>query len=77
MGWTGLTSEVEEICQKLGLPNACKELVHRKQVLDHARLSNLKKLKEDMEGLINMKDIRMEDLRKAEEVRDVSLAPFE
>ena len=25
MGWVGLTNEVEEICQKLGLPNACRQ----------------------------------------------------
>ena len=66
MGWTGLTSEVEEICQKLGLPNACKQPVQRKQVIDHARLSNLKKLKNDMEGLSKMEEMKKEDLRKAQ-----------
>ena len=30
MGWVGLTSEVEEICRKLGLPNACRQYVQRK-----------------------------------------------
>ena len=66
MGWVGLTSEVEEICRKLGLPNACRQYVQRKQVLDHARLSNLKKLKEDMEGMSKMEEMMKEDLRKAQ-----------
>ena len=66
MGWTGLTSEVEEICRKLGLPNACKQQVHRKQVLDHARLSSLKQLKEDMEGLSKLEKMKNKDLRKAQ-----------
>ena len=58
---------MEEICQKLGLPNACRQYVHRTQVLDHARLSNLKKLKEDMEGLSKMEQIKKEDLRKPQD----------
>ena len=66
MGLVGLTSEVKEICQKLGLPNACHQYVHRKKVLEHARLSSLKKLKEDMEGLSKINEIKKEDLRKVQ-----------
>ena len=71
MGWAGLTREVEEICQKLGLPNACQQFVHREQVLDHARLRNLKKVKEDMEGLSKMDQLKMKDLRKAQKYMEM------
>ena len=27
MGWSGLTKEVIEICEEVGLPNACEEFV--------------------------------------------------
>ena len=48
--------------------------VHRKQGFDQARLSILKKLKEDMKGLNKMKDIKKDDLRKAEDyMKRVSL----
>ena len=75
MGWAGLTREVEEICQKLGLPNACQQFVHREQVLDHSMLNNLKKVKEDMEGLSKMNQLKMEDLRKAQKY--MGMVPLE
>ena len=64
MGWDGLTREVEEICGKVGLPNACRQYISREQVLDHIQVSNLKKLKSDMEGLSKLEDIKNQDLRK-------------
>ena len=30
-GWEGLFTEVAEICQKAGIPNACKEYIHREK----------------------------------------------
>ena len=43
-------------------------------MFDQARLSNLKKLKKDMEGLSKMKDIKKDDLRKTEDyMKRVSL----
>ena len=44
MGWVGLTSKAEEICLKLGLPNATRQYVHTEHELDPARLSNFKQL---------------------------------
>ena len=44
MGWVGLTSEAEEICLKLGLPNTTRQYVHTEHELDPARLSNFKEL---------------------------------
>ena len=64
MGSFGLNSEAKEICQKFCQPNACLKYVHRKLGFNQARLSNLKKLKEDMEGLSKMKDSKAEDYMK-------------
>ena len=41
-GWEGITKEVEEICLKVGLPNACKEFVRREEVVKNIKLSSLK-----------------------------------
>jgi hypothetical protein len=47
-GWVGLSSEVMEICKKTGLPDATKEFVSRKEVLDAITMHNLVKVKEEM-----------------------------
>ena len=67
MGWDGLTKEVEEICKRIGLPNACIEYVYRDDVVDHIRVSKLKKLQEDMQGLSKMQEIMKQDLRKPQD----------
>ena len=59
--------EVEEICLKVGLPNACKEFVRREEVVKNIKLSSLKKLKLDMEGLTKLDNMRKEDLRKPQD----------
>ena len=66
-GWEGITMEVEEICLKVGLPNACKEFVRREEVVKNIKLSSLKKLKLDMEGLTKLDTMRKEDLRKPQD----------
>ena len=33
-GWQGLTTEVAEICQQTGLPNACHKYIYRKEVVE-------------------------------------------
>ena len=71
MGWGGLTREVVEICSKVGLPDACKQYVHRDVVVDHIRVSNLKKLKKDMEGLGKLERIIKEDLRKPQKYMEL------
>ena len=63
-GWGGLTKEVEEICSAVGLPNACTQFISREKVLEHIKLSSLKKLKLDMQGLSKLDRIKNEDLRK-------------
>ena len=64
MGWGGITKEVEEICCKVGLPNACKQFIRREDVLENIKLSSLKKLKLDMEGLTKLDCMKNKDLRK-------------
>ena len=39
-GWPGITQEVEDICMRIGLPNACQQYVGRKQVLTQIKLSS-------------------------------------
>ena len=67
MGWNGLTQEVADICRRIGLPNACKQYLSREQVSKNIKLSSLKKLKEDMRGLIKLDKIKNEDLRCPQE----------
>ena len=46
-GWPGLAQEVVNICKNFGLPNACLEYVHRKEVSEAVLMSPLKVLKEE------------------------------
>ena len=58
MKWDGLSKEVTEICDKLGLPDACTTFVQREEVTEAALYSHLKVLKEEysMEKLKHLKD---------------------
>ena len=62
MKWDGLSKEVTEICEKVGLRNACTVFVDRKTVTEAVMYSHLKVLKEEysMEKLKHLKD---QDLR--------------
>ena len=53
-----------EICYAVGLPNACTQFISREKVLEHIKLSSLKKLKLDMQGLSKLDRIKNEYLRK-------------
>ena len=64
MGWGGLTREVEEICSTVGLPNACTQFISREKVLEHIKLSSLRKLKLEMKSLSKLDSIKNEDLRR-------------
>ena len=71
MGWGGLTREVEEICSTIGLPNACQQFISREKVLENIKLSSLRKLKLDMEGLSKLEDIKNQDLRKPQKYMEM------
>jgi hypothetical protein len=61
--WGGLSGEVEEICRRAGLPNACYHYVHREEVMDTMVTLSTKELKEEMAGLTKLELMRKEDLR--------------
>ena len=50
-GWQGLTTEVAEICQAAGIPNACYKYINRKKVVEAIELLHMKEIKEQMEKL--------------------------
>jgi exonuclease III len=74
MGWEGLTKEVEEICQRAGLPNAGLEFVDRGEVLEVMMYSHLKILKEDY-SMEKLKHLKNTDLRKMQDY--MSMASLE
>ena len=50
-GWDGLTKEVQEICEQVGLPDACQQYVSKEEVEEAMRMSNARELNKQMEGL--------------------------
>ena len=71
MGWGGLTREVEEICSSVGLPNACQQFISREKVVEHIKLSSLRKLKIEMQGLSKLASVKNEDLRKPQKYMEM------
>ena len=63
-GWEGLTTEVSEICQLVGLPDACYEYIHRKAVVDAIEIHHMKEVKEQMEPLSKMQVLKLGDTRR-------------
>ena len=63
-GWQGLTTEMAEICQQAGLPNACHKYIYRKEVVQKIELQNMKEVKEQMEPLKKMDKLKMKDTRR-------------
>ena len=48
MGWPGLTQEVKDICQKVGLPDVTQQYVSRKEILKYIQYYDMKLAKENM-----------------------------
>ena len=63
----GLTQEVEDIFQRVRLPIACQQCIPIQKVLVQIKLSSLKKVKEDMQGLVKLDKVKNEDMRKPQE----------
>ena len=61
-GWKGLAQEVVEICQKIGLSNACLEYVQREEVAEAIMISHLKVLKEEYK-MEKLKHLQNTDIR--------------
>ena len=62
-GWDGLTKEVEEICERVGLPNACLQYVTKEDLKEAMQLSNARELKEQMTDLSKLEGTMDEDMR--------------
>ena len=62
-GWDGLTKEVREICEQVGLPDACQQYVSKEEVEEAMRMSNARELKKQMEGLSKLENMMEADLR--------------
>ena len=58
LGLEGLTTEVEEICKVTGLPNACIQFVGRKEVEEAMVNHHLIEIREEMELLSKMENIK-------------------
>ena len=61
--WDGLTREVEDICRRSGLPNACYKDVDREEVMDAMVTLSTEELKKEMTGLSKLEFMKNEDLR--------------
>ena len=63
-GWPGLTKEVQEICQTVGLPDVTKEYIVRKKVLESLEYYSMKITKEKMVGKEKYRHMIKKDCRK-------------
>ena len=62
MGWEGLTKEVMEMCEEVGLPNACTVYLKREEVSEAVMYNHLKILKEEY-GMEKLKHLQNMDIR--------------
>ena len=63
-GWPGLTSEVQDICSKVGLPDATKSYLNRKEVVKCMEYHSMKVAKEEMGEKKKCQNLKRKDLRK-------------
>ena len=70
-GWPGLAQEVVSICKNIGLPNACLEYVHRKEVSEAILMSHLKVLKEEYK-MQKLKHLQNTDIRYRQDYMKMS-----
>ena len=54
---------MEEICERVGLPNACLQYVTKEDLKEAMQLSNARELKEQMTGLSKLEGMMDEDMR--------------
>ena len=48
--WGGITQEVKDICQEMGIPDATQQFVSKKEVKDAMSLHHLITVRKEMEG---------------------------
>ena len=63
-GWPGLTAEVQEICLKVGLPDATKMYLNRKEVAKSMEYHSMKVAKDEMGEKQKCRHLKNKDLRK-------------
>jgi hypothetical protein len=63
MGWPGLASECEKICEELGLKNTHGVVKDKDEIEDSIFYHNYKKMKEEMKRYSKLEEVRNEDFR--------------
>ena len=63
MGWPGLTKEVEEICEEIGVKNASKEIISKEELEEAIFYADYNEMKKDMEKYSKLKEVMKQDLR--------------
>ena len=66
-GWQGITKEVQDICKVMGLPDATKVRVGRKEAKEAMSLHNISIIKKEMEGKSKCDQIYNKDFRKIQD----------
>ena len=66
-GWQGITQEVQDICRVMGLQDATKVRLSRKEVKDTMSLHSLSIIKKEMEGKTKCDQIYNRDFRKIQD----------
>ena len=66
MGWEGLTKEVMQMCEEIGLPNPCTVFLNRQEVSEAVMYSHLKILKKEysMEKLRHLQNTDIRYMQK-------------
>ena len=73
-GWPGITKEVEELCNVMGLEDATKKYLTRSEVKDSLEFHHSQVLKQEMKGKSKCDDICNRDLRKMQDfIKEKSL----
>ena len=62
-GWTGLTTEVAEICQRVGVPNVRETDINREKVDEAMVNHHLLEIQKEMEPLSKLSKIRNQETR--------------
>ena len=65
--WQGITKEVQELCNGMGLADATKKYLTRLETKEALEFHHLQVLKQEMEGKSKCDNIRNIDLRKMQE----------
>ena len=72
MGFPGLGHEVREICKEVGLPDATRMDIHKKEVKEAIKLSSLRDVKAEMAGKTKLQELALCDLREHQSYIDWS-----